>query len=73
METGHFDSELFQYNSFWYEQNNTNNMNNTSSEISQKVWSLQKKFAFEQEKHLGEYFSFFKSSKWNYLLVHTWT
>ena len=44
---------------------------NSSSEILQKVWSLQKTFAFEQEKHFG--FSFFKSSMWNYLPVHTWT
>ena len=26
---------------------------NSSSEISQKVWSLQKEFAFEPEKHFG--------------------
>ena len=26
---------------------------NSISEISQKVWSLQKKFAFEQEKDFG--------------------
>ena len=26
---------------------------NSSSEILQKVWSLQKTFAFEQEKHFG--------------------
>ena len=26
---------------------------NSSSEILQKVWSLQEKFAFEQEKHFG--------------------
>ena len=44
---------------------------NSSSEILQKVWSLQKKFAFEQENILGEYFSFFKSGMWNYLPVHT--
>ena len=38
---------------------------NSSSEISQKVWSLQKEFAFEQEKHFGWIFSFFKPSMWN--------
>ena len=26
---------------------------NPSSEILQKVWSLQKKFSFEEEKHFG--------------------
>ena len=26
---------------------------NSSSEILQKVWSLQKTFSFEQEKHFG--------------------
>ena len=28
---------------------------NSSSEILQKVWLLQKKFAFEEENILGEY------------------
>ena len=57
METGHSIQTRFDTNS--------------SREILQKVWSLQKTFAFEQEKHFG--FSFFKSSMWNYLPVHTWT
>ena len=39
VETGHFYSK-----SFWYELN---------SEILQKVWSFQQKFAFYQEKHFG--------------------
>ena len=44
---------------------------NSSSEILQKVWLLQKKFAFEQENILGEYFSIFKLSMRNYLPKHT--
>ena len=32
----------------------------SSSEISQKVWSLQKEFAFEQEKHFAWIFFFLK-------------
>ena len=59
METGHFQLIQSHFDT------------NSSSEILQKVWSLQKTFAFEQEKHFG--FSFFKSSMWNYLPVHTWT
>ena len=39
---------------------------NSSSEITRKFWSLQVKFAVEQEKHLGEYSSFFKPCTWNY-------
>ena len=41
METGHSIQSRFDTNS--------------SSEILQKVWLLQKKFAFEQENILGEY------------------
>ena len=50
---------------------NTSCLNtNSSSQISQKVRSLQEMFAIEQTKKkniLGEYFSFFKPRTWNYL------
>ena len=42
-ESGHFDSVRSRFDT------------NSSSEILQKVWLLQKKFAFEQENILGEY------------------
>ena len=63
METGHCVSELFQYKSFWYELKQWN--------FAKSLITSKKSLHLNKKNILGEYFSFFKSSMWNYLPVHT--